>query len=259
MVRYTNCCFCVDIRIGAFIIAMLNFLVSSIGMISNALIIYFYLPTLENYVDEAKMKSIDGQTFANNSVLDAIPDLRTAFYWKRLDLLKDLLPWAFLFLFIIFFIRFYMAISLVYGLRKKKTSFIMPWLMVETVGLITGTIALGLVLLCLCNLGPWTWGLAFLAFTLPFLILGHYFLSIVYCAYLDIVEEAAYNPENPLRKTTTILKTENLQHSMPYISKQYDHMVNIIGEIRNTSEQNPEGRYIRMLDNVEEVPEPPRP
>ena len=120
---------------------------------------------------------------------------------------------------------------------KKECSFMLPWLIIKFAGLVgaTATIVCGLVVLFTTPISVyWVLGLALVSMAIPMLI-------------LLITEEVPNIPKGQC----TILHNENIRNATAYNSRAYIEILDIIEKTH--SKQNPEARYIKMLDTIEDL------
>jgi len=242
------------IRTGAFIVTLLAIVCDGVGIVSTSMVLVYYLPDLKSFLDQVSMEVDERST-----------------YKVLLDLSKTFIPLAIQVLLATFVISFLVSGILLYGVYKKKSSFMLPWLIAKFLGLLGAILIFGYGVIVL-GMAPVSgyWVLAFLAFGLAILTLGYIMYYVIRAEYMHINEEACIKRKELRQKfasfgasqlssegQNTIIHNENVKNSMSYNPNAYFvKMVDIIEEIHKKAEQNPEVRFIRMLDPIEEVPDP---
>merc|ERR1740129_2388976 len=109
--------------------------------------------------------------------------------WNRLDILKSLVPWAFVVQIVSSASNILINGSMLYGVTQKKAGFMLPWLIFGMI-----SIVLCIALLVLGTPAGILNGVILLILTSPFIGLMLYFWLVVRSAYMDLREAGPVLP-----------------------------------------------------------------
>lgn len=179
---------CTDVKTGAIILAMIGLLGGGFSVISDSVGLGYYAPMIEDRIEEVKFESIlkfKEDTMKTQDEIEKYEEM-----WERLDILKSLVPWAFVVQIVTSACNILLNGSMLYGITQKKPAFMLPWLIIGMTAIVLSIafLALGFFVLSIGTPGGFVNGAILLFLSSPFVGLMIYFWLIVRSAYLDLKE-----------------------------------------------------------------------
>jgi len=192
--RYKNCCLCTDVKTGAIILAMIGLLGGGFSVISDSVGLGYYAPLIENKIDQAKVESMikfEEDTQKTEEEIEQYKEI-----WNRLDILKSLVPWAFVVQIVSSASNILINGSMLYGVTQKKAGFMLPWLIFGMISIVLciALLVLGFFVLSVGTPAGILNGVILLILTSPFVGLMLYFWLVVRSAYMDLREAGPVLP-----------------------------------------------------------------
>jgi len=192
--RFKNCCLCFDAKTGAVILGLLGLIAGLFNLTTDSVGLGYYAPEIENMLDEYIEKSM--QEFEDKG---APKDEEEQYQelWKKLELIKKTIPWAFVIQIISSALNILVNGSMLYGVQSKKANFMMPWLFMAMLSILitTGFLIIGFVALSVATPGGFLNGFILVVISSPIMALLFYFWNVVRSVYYDIKENKVADPE----------------------------------------------------------------
>lgn len=108
--------------------AMIGLLGGGFSVISDSVGLGYYAPMIEDRIEEVKFESIlkfKEDTMKTQEEIEKYEEM-----WERLDILKSLVPWAFVVQIVTSACNILLNGSMLYGITQKKPAFMLPWLII---------------------------------------------------------------------------------------------------------------------------------
>jgi len=182
---------CTDVRTGAIILAMIGILGAGFSVVSDSVGLGYYAPMIEDRLEDEKIASIAKFQEERPTSPEEIANYEA--YWKKLDLIKDLVPWVFTVQIISSGFNILINGLMLFGVTKKKPGYMLPWLIISftCIVLCVALLSLGFFVLSIGTPNGILNGLMLLLLASPFVGLMVYFWLVVRSVYLDIREKNA--------------------------------------------------------------------
>lgn len=199
--RYKKCCLCFDARTGALVLGLLGLFGAGFSLVSDSVGLGVYVPRIQTILDEYKegsMKEFE-EKGAPEEEREAYAQL-----WEKMDLIKGIIPWAFVIQLVTSIFNILLNGCLIYGISSNKPRFMLPWLIVGMAGIVTfsAMLAMAFVVMSIASPGGILSGIIVLALLSPFLAIGWYFWLVVRSVYLDLLEKVGGSRESQNEKAS---------------------------------------------------------
>ncbi len=181
------CCLCQrwPVRKASIVIAVFGIIINVLVLIGELTATGLFVPQLQAILYH--YEEVSRQNFEDaGSPEESRSDFEA--YWHRLQIFRDLIPWAIVVEVTSVLLSLISHGSLLYGLTQNRAVFMVPYLLLHMISLVCSTILLfvGVICLCVAATGGILAGIIALLIGGIILALGFYLWSVVNAAYIEI-------------------------------------------------------------------------